>query len=100
MKASKKGTAITRKGNTKPPDTEHRAMPRDVGGTMPSNVMFPRLQAFADNLSPNPAELIANKNYTGPARFEGNFSDRKTPRNVMMLWKPTGDQRNVSAKKV
>lgn len=100
MKASQKGTPRTRKGSTRPPDTERRAMPRDVGGTMPSNVMFPRLQKFADNLSPNPAELIVGKNYTGPARFVGNMGDRKTPHDILMPWKPTGDQRGVANKKV
>jgi len=97
----KKEVSVTAaKAIVKPIHTQLKAMPRDVGGTMPSNTMFPRLQKFASDLSPNPAERIADKPYTGPARFVGNFHDRKTPHDIMMLWKPTGDQRGNPAKKV
>jgi hypothetical protein len=84
--ALRKEPKTTRKAS-KPPDTEtRRPMPRDVGGTMPSNVMFPRLQKWADNIKPNPAENIEGKNYTGPGRFIGDFTDgRKDSRKILNI---------------
>lgn len=75
----------------KGPDGGASKMPRDVAGTMPSNVMFPRLRELASNLTPNPAEKQEHAWHPGTVgRFTQNFGDRKTPHLISNPWKPTG----------
>ena len=75
-----------------PPNTGRPStMPRDVPGSMPSNRMFPRLRAFADGLTPHPAEKMENTWHDGVVgRFTGNHGDRRTPHLIPNPWKPTG----------
>lgn len=76
---------------TNPPSKVAAKMPRDVPNTMPSNVMFPRLRAYADGLTPHPAEKIESTWHNGVVgRFTGNHGDRRTPHLIPSPWKPTG----------
>jgi hypothetical protein len=81
--------AVTVSGKTPDPgagvEPTPRAMPRDVAGSMPSNVMFQRVQTWAKGVKLSPAERIEGNNLVGPGRFVRNFSDRKTAHGILRL---------------
>jgi hypothetical protein len=78
--------AETTRGSKKSPKTgSHVMLPKREAGTMPSDLMFPRVRGMASGLTPNPAERIVGKAYPSAGRHIGNFSDRKTPNQILRI---------------